>query len=302
MPRTPFPTLLTTASLALGLAGASSGAWPAPVESGAAAPAIAVDTQNTFVKTHCTVCHNDRANNGGLSLEGFDGARVAPSLAAMMLSKITSGAALATVNAAGHDAAALATLEKGMKTGAINASGNGVPDKATVDGLVAAFTAQSAGASNWSVQRSKDRSTSTEVITASIVRELSSMPAAGRAAGTEAAMYRLVLTCNAATRDGAMQVAWSPEPKRGTLVVGFDGQPATRFTVEGTERMGNGTAATTGPAAFVFAQGTAGADAAHLPLPARALTVSELFPGETVTFPFDELTGAARQSLSACFR
>ena len=146
MPRTPFPTLLTTASLALGLAGASSVAWPAPVESAAAAPAIAVDKQNTFVKTHCTVCHNDRANNGGLSLEGFDGARVAPSLAAMMLSKITSGTALGTVNAAGHDAAALATLEKGMKTGAINASGNGVPDKATVDGLVAAFAAQSAGA------------------------------------------------------------------------------------------------------------------------------------------------------------
>ena len=120
------------------------------------------------------------------------------------------------MNAAGHDAAALATLEKGMKTGAINASGNGVPDKATVDGLVAAFAAQSAGASNWNVERGKDRATSAEIITASIVRELPSAAAAGRAAGTEAAMYRLVLTCNAATRDGAMQVAWSPEAKRGT--------------------------------------------------------------------------------------
>jgi len=37
-------------------------------------------------------------------------------------------------------------------------------------------------------------------------------------------------------------------------------------------------------------------------LPSRTLTVSELFPGETVTLPFDELTPAARQSLSACFR
>ncbi len=147
----------------------------------AAAAPIAVDKQNAFVKSHCTVCHNDRANNGGLSLEGFDGARVAPSLAAMMLSKITSGTALATVNAAGHDAAAAATLEKGHEDqGAINASGIGVPDKATVDGLVAAFAAQSAGASNWSVERSKDRATSAEVITASIVREL---PSAGRRPG-----------------------------------------------------------------------------------------------------------------------
>lgn len=298
MPRTPFPTFLTTASLALGLAVASSVAWSAPVESAAAAAAIAVDKQNTFVKTHCTVCHNDRANNGGLSLEGFDGARVAPSLAAMMLSKITSGTALGTVNAAGHDAAALATLEKGMKTGAINASGNGVPDKATVDGLVAAFAAQSTGALNWNVERGKDRATSAEIITASIGRELPSAGAAGRAAGTEAAMYRLVLTCNAATRDGAMQMAWSPEPKRGTLVVGFDGRSATRFTVEGTERMGNGTSATTGPAAFVFAA----TKNEPITLPSSTLTISELFPGETVTFPFAELTGAARQSLSACFR
>ncbi len=90
-------------------------------------------------------------------------------------------------------------------------------------------------------------------------------------------------------------------PKRGTLAVGLDRQPATNFTVEGTERMGNGTAATTGPAAFVFARFGGTADS-RIQLPQRTLTVSELFPGETVTFPFDELTGAARESLSACFR
>jgi hypothetical protein len=82
----------------------------------AADPAV-LDQQNTFVKTHCAVCHNDRANNGGLSLEGFDAAGAAPSLAAMMLSKITSGTALATVNAAGV----------------------GVPATDTVDALVAAL-------------------------------------------------------------------------------------------------------------------------------------------------------------------
>ena len=107
------------------------------------------------MKTHCAVCHTDRANNGGLSLEGFDASVAAPSLAAMMLSKITSGTALATVNAAGHDAAAAATLETRHGKGAVSAAGIGVPDKSTVDGLVAAFAAQSAGAAKWSVERGK---------------------------------------------------------------------------------------------------------------------------------------------------
>ena len=299
MQRMALPALLATSGFTLALAGVLAAAWPAtPVRAAAAAP-IAVERQNAFVKSHCTVCHNDRANNGGLSLEGFDGARVAPSLAAMMLSKITSGTALATVNAAGHDAAALATLEKGMKTGAINASGNGVPDKGTVDGLVAAFAAQSAGAAQWSVERGRDRDG--DVVVASIVRELPSAAESGRHAGTEAAMYRLVLTCSVGTRAGAMQLAWSPEAKRGTLAVALDGQPPTTFTVDGTERMGNGTTATTGPAAYVVARFGGAADS-RIQLPQRTLTASQLFAGETVTFPFDQLTPAGREALSTCFR
>jgi len=286
MPRSLF-TSITLVCLAAGTA--------------AAAEPIAVQTQNSFVKTHCAVCHNDRANNGGLSLEGFDGARVAPSLAAMMLSKITSGTALATVHAAGGDAAAAATLAKGLKTGAAGAAGIGVPDKMTVDGLVAAFAAQSAGALNWSVERDKDRATGGDVVIASIVRELPSHTAAGRLGSPEAALYRLVLTCNIASRTGAMQLAWSPEAKRGTLAVALDGQSATTYTVEGTERMGNGTSTTTGPAAYLFARFGGSADT-RIQLPARTLTASQLFPGETVTFPFDQLSTAARESLSVCFR
>ena len=112
-------------------------------------PAIAVEKQNTFVKTHCAVCHNDRANNGGLSLEGFDGAtrRAQPGGDDAEQDHVR--------HRAGHGERRRSRSRplwrrsrKGMKTGAINASGNGVPDKATVDGLVAAFAAQSAGASN----------------------------------------------------------------------------------------------------------------------------------------------------------
>jgi mono/diheme cytochrome c family protein len=265
----------------------------------AAADPAALDQQNTFVKTHCAVCHTDRANNGGLSLERFDAAVAAPSLAAMMLSKITSGTALATVQAAAHDQAAAAVLDKGLKNGAAGAAGIGVPDKNTVDRLVAAFAAQSSGATKWTVERAKSRSTGGELITASIVRELPSAAAAGRPE-IEAAMYRLVLACNATTREGAMQLAWSPLPKRGTLSVAVDGKPPAAYPVEGTERMGNGTAATSGPAAFVIAR--FGGSGSRIELPKRTLTASQLFPGETVTFPFDQLARSARAALAPCFR
>ena len=65
--------------------------------------------------------------------------------------------------------------------------------------------------------------------------------------------------------------------------------------------MGNGNSVTTGPAAFVFAR-FGGAPTRGIELPKRTLTVSELFAGETVTFPFDELNQPARNALSACFR
>ena len=280
--------LLTTFALTAALGATLTAADPA-----------ALDQQNTFVKTHCAVCHSDRANNGGLSLEGFDASVAAPSLAAMMLSKITSGTALATVHAAAHDQAAAAVLDKGLKKGAAGAAGIGVPDKSTVDGLVAAFAAQSDGATKWFVERARHRSTGAELVTASIVRELPSAVAAGRPE-TEAAMYRLVLTCNAATREGAMQLAWSPLPKRGTLAVALDGKPPAAYPVEGTERMGNGTTTTTGPAAFVIAR--FGGSGSRIELPKRTLTATGLFAGETVTFPFDELATPARQALSGCFK
>ena len=54
----------------------------------------------------------------------------------------------------------------------------------------------------------------------------------------------------------------------------------------------DGTENTTGPAATVL-KGTQ--------LPARTLTISGLFPDETVVFSFDGLSKAARRDLSACF-
>jgi hypothetical protein len=60
--------------------------------------------QNALVKKCCAVCHTDAGKNGGLSLEHYDAAKRDPGLAAMVLSKLNNGA--------------------------IEAAGNGVPDKA----------------------------------------------------------------------------------------------------------------------------------------------------------------------------
>lgn len=47
--------------------------------------------QNAVVKKQCGSCHSDALTYGGLSLEHFDAAYADPSLAAMLVSKITNG-------------------------------------------------------------------------------------------------------------------------------------------------------------------------------------------------------------------
>jgi hypothetical protein len=241
-----------------------------------------VGQQNELVQKYCAVCHTDAARNGGLSLEHFDAANAAPSLAAMMLSKLSGGVALATVQAAASDPSAAALLAKKMKQGAMGAAGLPIPDQPTVDALVSAFASQAA-VDEWRV------STHQTVTTASISSE---SPASDRPG--EAAIYRLVVSCNSATRQGDMQLAWSPMPRRGTLLAAFDGKAPAHFEVNGTEKMGNGNPVETGPAAVYLYE------ASKISLPGRTLEFSNLFPDQTVTFRFDTLAPETRQKLSAC--
>ena len=216
---------------------------------------LPVVAQNALVKKYCAVCHTDRAKNGGLSLEHFDAATAPPSLAAMLVSK--------------------------LKNGAMGAAGIPQPDKATVDALMNTLTSEATGADQWSVSRTENAA-----VTASILRALPSTKHAG-----EPSMYRLVVACNAATREGEMQLSWAPVPTRGSLSASVDGATPVTYTVEGTEKMGNGSQGTTGPAAMTFRR----------PLPAHTLTISDLFPNEKVEFPFGSLPQSAHQSLAACF-
>ena len=257
-----------------------------------AALAIAGDTlpvarQNALVQKYCAVCHSDSAANGGLSLEHFDAAQVAPSLAAMLLSKLTSGVLLKTVQAATSDPTAAALVADKVKGGAINAAGLPVPDNATLHALVNALAVEARGANEWHVNHASDPATKAPRLTASILRELPSARNPG-----QAGMYRLVVECDAATHEGTMQLSWAPAPTTGTLWAAVDGKPPVEYKVEGLEKMGNGSRGTTGPAAIGLHLST---------LPGRVLRISNLFPNESVEFPFGELPEGARRSLAACY-
>jgi hypothetical protein len=266
---------------------------PLAIATAFASDAMPVEQQNALVQKYCAVCHTDAVRNGGLSLQHFDAAHAAPSLAAMMVSKLTSGVLLETVRAAASDPSAAVLVGKKMKSGAMGAAGIPIPDKATIDALIAALASEATGADEWDVNRTQDPATGVPMVTASILRELPSANAG------EAGMYRLVVVCNTETHEGGMQLAWAPVSKAGALSATVDGETPHEYKVEGTEKMGNGSPATTGPAAIDLYESTKDS---RMPLPARALRIKDLFPNEPVEFPFGDLTQTARHSLAACFK
>ena len=217
--------------------------------------------QTALVHKYCAVCHTDAAKNGGLSLQHYDAARPDPALAAMLLSK--------------------------LRNGAMGAAGLGIPDKPTQEAWVAATAAQAAGAASWTVMHGDSTVVKGSVVTASMVREV-----APRKPAADAPVYRLTVTCDGASRQGEMQLSWSPDPQtnRGFLV-SADDKHTISHTLTGQERMGNGTTGTSGRASATL----------RAPLPATSLTVTDLFPGETVVFPFDALTQSTRRDLMACY-
>jgi len=220
-----------------------------------AAELIPPAQQNALVQKYCAVCHTDAAKNGGLSLEHYDAAQANPALAAMLLSK--------------------------LRNGAMGAAGLGIPEPATRDAWVAATTAQAEGAESWTVTRTE------ALLTASIVRDV-----APRQPKTDAPVYRLAMACNIASHQGDMQLTWSPAPQTDReFSVSADGNAGIPHRLEGREeKMGNGTAGTSGLAAAKL----------NAPLPEKTLTITDLFPGETVVFPLADLDQAARRELAVC--
>jgi hypothetical protein len=228
--------------------------------------------QNALVHKYCAVCHTDAARSGGLTLERFDAAQAPPSLTAIMLSKLTGGVSLKTAQDAAHDPSAAALIDQKVKSGAMGASGIPRPDKATVDALILAFIAQSAGATNWTVEQSPT------MLTASILREAVSSNDA-----REAESYRLIASCDLRTKQGHLQLTWSPVPQSGSFTTTVDGSTILKHRIEGTDK-----------AASAMLEKISR-------LPSTSLTITDLFPRESVTFPFSDLHPGVKLDMAACF-
>lgn len=218
--------------------------------------------QNALVKKYCAVCHTNAARNGGLSLEGYDAAIRDPGLAAMLLSKLNNSA--------------------------MGAAGIGLPDEATRQAWLQATREQAAGAQYWHVSR--DGST----VSVGIVRDVPPRTPGS----TDRPVYRLAAVCDPAQTSGQMHLTWSPEPQTGrTMRVSVDGESPLDYRIEGTESMGNGSAVQTGRASVVLRDH----NDRRLRLAERSLTVRDVFPGETVEFPFGDLDTRVRAELRQCF-
>ena len=99
-----------------------------------------------------------------------------------------------------------------------------------------------------------------------------------------------------------MQLAWSPVAQSGTLAASVDGNMAVQYRVEGSEKMANGSGVVLhGLASLVLTETKPGLSRTGLPFPAKSLTISDLFPGETVTFSFANLPRNQRNEFDACF-
>jgi hypothetical protein len=248
---------------------------------GQAAESMGPAQETAVVQKYCGSCHSDALMYGGLSVQHFDGAQPDPTLAAMLLSKITNGHTPKDVSAADS-----AEVIKMMKASAMGAGDQGVPDEETQVMFSRALALQSKGAYDWNVRWEKTgTSPEDRTLIISILREKPSVKYEGV---TDS--YRLIVSCRLGTREGEIKVAWAnAAPAEGQMMsVAVDRADAFQHKVEGGRAQGNGN---NGPGATVL----------KVPLPTQSLTVSNLFGDGNFVFLFSALSQATRRDLAACF-
>jgi len=235
--------------------------------------------QNALVVKYCAVCHTDSARNGGLSLQHFNAQTAPPSLAAMMLSKLTGGLPLDLLRTMPSHPDARVLVEKRIRGGAINAAGIATPTSTLTLALAAALARRAADSDQWNLQRSDD-----EVWSASILRETPLTDG-------DVEAFRLTMSCDVNSRRPSMQLDWSPIPKLGELSVTVDNRAPVSYQLQGIETMGNGGSGKT----------TGRASASLSPIvPKEKLSASGLF-SEPVVFPFSTMPAVMRRALEPCF-
>ncbi len=248
---------------------------------GQAADLMPSAKETALVQKYCGGCHSDALMYGGLSVQHFDATQPDPTLAAMLLSKITNGHTPKDVSAANA-----AEVSRMMKSSAMGAAGQGVPDEETQVMFSRALAVQSKGAYDWNLKwENTGASAQDRTLITSIVREKPSVKYEGV---TDS--YRLMVSCRLGTREGEIKVAWAnAAPSEGQMMsVAVDSADAIQHKVEGGRAQGNG-------------KGGPGATVLKVPLPTQSLTVGNLFGGGTVVFPFSALSRATRRDLAACF-
>ncbi len=198
---------------------------------------------------------------------------------------MNGGLSLQHYDAATRDPTLAAMIVSKLNAGAMGAAGNGVPDKAAQEAWLASTKEQAVGAEEWFVSREDG------LVSASIIREMPSR----RPDVKEKPIYRVRIACNTLSGGGRMELTWSPQPQTGRLMTASaDSDAPVEYKIEGKESMGNGGTVQSGHASVLLSGGKLG-------FPNHFLTVRELFPGETIEFPFSDIDQKTRTELHSCF-
>jgi hypothetical protein len=225
-----------------------------------------------LLKNYCVGCHSDRRPMGGLSLEYFDLSNADPVVASMMVTEIQNGAmgAAAIVK---PDAAKITALTNTLATRAVAA------ERAT---------------GGWTIQSFSDLQPQ-KLADGSYLPPPKPKITATMQAGQSSSAYTLTITCRKTldtSSAGITSASHMPEILlQARREVSGSGSTPLTYDVDGTPGRV--------PVSYVSQPDSAGATFV-IPLPSRSLTIRNLFPGETVTFPFDGLSPTVRRILTTC--
>jgi len=286
----------TTVFLAVSFIAALNNALVVAAESSFPITDISLSEQNVMMEKYCVICHLDTAMNGGLSLEHFDAATVSPPLAAILVSKFTTGVPLEDVMKPELDSQTVAEIEFGKRVGApsvMGIAGLPLPTDGEINGFIMAMARRSNDAEHWHIAVDE------EEISADIVR-VTTIPVR-EDQGDRDITYRLVLTCDTSNGEGEILLTWSPVPANGDLKVIVDSDPPVDFVIDGQELMANGDSGTSAPSSVVLAGLGKNDDHPDIAVPRIRLRIKGPLPTDEVEFSFNDLWGSEPRLLNACF-